>query len=107
MFLEPIFPVLPITGYAWFVHIAAIAGSICLAYAVFIEKEYRQDIIRGLGSLGLMVYAIFIENKIFAYGMGLVALASFVEFGEIMLGMHTHDKENLKKYKKLWRTRKK
>ncbi|MBU0661283.1 hypothetical protein KKG22_03850 [Patescibacteria group bacterium] len=105
MLLETFFPTLPTTGFTWFVHIIALAGAICLAYAVFIEKEYRQDIIRGLGAFALLGYAIFIKNGLFAFAMGILALASLVEFIEIMLGLHQTEKDHMKKYKHMWRTR--
>ena len=99
-------PNLPQSWQGMFLLVGAIIGTIMLVYAVFIEQEHRQDLIRMLGAGGLLVYAVFIEDIFFIIAMGAVALASLVEFIEILTGLHRHGREDLKKYKKLWRVKK-
>lgn len=105
--LIDLIPSLPATWGNAFLVMSAAVGTVLLVYAVFIEQEYRQDIIRMLGAGGLFVYALAIENVFFMIAMGAVALASAIEFVEIMMGLHKHNKEDLKRYKKMWRICKK
>ena len=97
------FPVLPAGWESTFIIVAAVLGSILLVYSIFIEQEHRQDIIRMLGAGGLLTYALAIEEPFFAIAMAAIAIASLVEFAEIYFGLHKHSKEDLKKYKQLWR----
>jgi len=78
-------------------------GIIFLVYAIFIEQEHRQDLIRALGAACLFVYAASIENMFFMVTFAAIVVASLIEFFEILLGLHKHSKEDLKKYKTLWR----
>lgn len=96
-------PTMPSSVGEIFLILGAFLGIILLVYAVFIEQEHRQDIVRMLGAGGLLVYAIYIQNTVFTIAMAAVALASAVEFVEILLGLHKHGQEDLKKYKKMWK----
>lgn len=107
MLLEDILPVIPQTPDEIFIIIGACLGIILMVYSVFIEQEHRQDIVRLLGSGGLLVYAISINNTLFTIAMAGIALASLVEFVEILIGLHKHSPEDLKKYKQMWRIGKK
>lgn len=106
MFLETIIPTLPASLAEIFIYVGAYLGIILLVYAVFIEQEHRQDIIRMLGAGGIFIYGLYIENTILCIAMGAIALASLVEFLEILFGLHKHGPEDLKKYKTLWRIQK-
>lgn len=99
-------PTMPTTIGETFLILGAFLGIVLLVYAVFIEQEHRQDIVRMLGAGGLLAYAIYIENIIFIIGMSAVALASLIEFIEILAGLHKHGKEDLKRYKNMWRLKK-
>lgn len=103
MLLESLIPTLPTSLAEIFIFVGAYLGIIFLVYSVFIEQEHRQDIIRMLGSGGLLIYAIYLDNLIFIIAMGAVGLASLIEFIEIATGLHKHSPEDLKRYKKLWR----
>ncbi len=107
MFLESFVPTLPGSPGETFIYVGAYLGIILLVYAVFIEQEHRQDIIRMLGAGGLLVYGVYVENPVFILAMAALGLASLIEFLEILFGLHKHGPEDLKKYKKLWRIEKK
>ncbi|MFH1286736.1 MAG: hypothetical protein ABII02_03210 [Candidatus Magasanikbacteria bacterium] len=104
MLLEGIFPILPTGKAELFLFLCGALGAIMLIYSQFVEAENRRDIIRILGSLGLLFYAIYIENLIFIIVSAGIGIAAFVEFIEILLGYHKHTpheiKEYIKKYKR-------
>ena len=100
-------PNLATTWQAAFLYVGAILGIILMTYSILVEQEHRQDIIRLLGAGGLLVYAIYIRDLFFIIAMAAVAIMSLIEFIEIYLGLHKHSPEDLKKYKALWRTKKK
>lgn len=102
MLLENILPNLP-NGYLLAFDIVAILSGVLLVYAVFVEQEHRRDLMRVLGAFGLGSYALYMGATLVAYAMFAVSIASAVEFIEIMLGLHKHGPEDLKKYKKMWR----
>ena len=85
------------------IHIVALVGVVLLPYAIFLEQAHRKDLVRLVGAFCLLTFAIYKADTIFILSMGALCLASVVEFTEIMLGMHTHAPEDLKKYKKMWR----
>ena len=97
--LFTIFPNLPWTWLEITVNVVACLGAIMVVYAIFLEAEKRQDAVLAIGALCLMVYAIWIGNTIFSVAMGGMALASFIEFIEIMAGRHLHSTEMVEKYK--------
>jgi hypothetical protein len=106
MLLYDIIPTLPASPSEWFILLGGILCSILLMYAVFIEQEHRQDLMRLLGTGGLFWYAVYINNLIFMIAMAGIAIASAIEFVEIYLGLHKHGPEDLKRYKKMWRMKK-
>lgn len=101
MLLQSLIPTLPATNIELTIYVVAYLGAIMLVYGLFLELERRQDLVFALGSAGLFVYALYINNIIFMIAMGGLFLASIVEFVEIMFGLHKHSPEDLKKYKKL------
>lgn len=100
MLLQSLFPLLPPLPET-IISVVAGLGAILLAYAVFLEQERRQDLVMFIGSACLFVYALFINNKIFMIATAGLAIASLVEFLEILIGLHKHGPEDLKKYKNL------
>lgn len=102
MFLNFI-PPLPTEPTLILMDIVALIGIFLLPYAVFLEQVHRKDLVRLIGSSCLLAFAIYHDQTVFILAMGAVALASVVEFTEIMLGMHHHAPDDLKKYKKMWR----
>ena len=105
MLLQSLVPYLPSSIVETWIFISASLSIILLVYAVFIEKEHRQDIMRLLGAGGLFVYALYIHNLLFMIAMGGLAIDSLVEFIEIMLGLHKHSPEDLQRYKTFVRTK--
>lgn len=89
------------------IHFVAIIGIILLPYSVFLEQVNRKDLVKLIGSSCLLAYAIYQGQTVFAIAMAGVALASLVEFTEILLGLHKNSPDELKKYKKMWRSREK
>ena len=80
-------------------NVVAGLGAILLTYAIFLEAERRQDAIFVIGASCLLVYALWIGNKIFSLAMAGVAIGAFIELIEIMLGRHPHTREMTEKYK--------
>lgn len=105
MLLQSFIPHLPSTLAETWLFIVGALSIILMIYAVFMEKEYRQDLVRLVGASGLLVYALYIGNLIFTIAMGAIAVASLVEFVEIMLGLHRHSPEDLARYKTFVRTK--
>ncbi|PIY92131.1 MAG: hypothetical protein CO030_01975 [Candidatus Magasanikbacteria bacterium CG_4_9_14_0_2_um_filter_42_11] len=105
MLLETFMPYLPSSVAETWIFVGAGISILFLVYAVFIEKEHRQDLIRLIGTGGLLIYAIYIHNVIFTVAMAALAVASLVEFVEIMLGLHKHSPEDLQRYKTFVRTK--
>ncbi|PIR76161.1 MAG: hypothetical protein COU32_03630 [Candidatus Magasanikbacteria bacterium CG10_big_fil_rev_8_21_14_0_10_42_10] len=105
MLLQSLIPYLPSSVAETWIFVGASISIILLMYAVFIEKEHRQDLVRLVGTGGLLVYAIYIHNLIFTIAMAALAVASLVEFIEILLGLHKHSPEDLQRYKSFVRTK--
>lgn len=93
------FPHLPTNTTETIVFVVGCLGGILLPYAVFLEKERRQDLIMAIGAACLLVYSVYQGNIIFSISMAGLFLASLVEFGEIYFGLHKHSPEDLKRYK--------
>lgn len=79
---------LPIPLFDTITNVVAVLGAILITYAIFLEKEKRQDAIFLVGALCLLVYALWIGNLIFTIAMSGLALASLVEMIEILTGYH-------------------
>lgn len=97
MLLENILPIFPqsIMGISM-----AILGIICtffVVYGLFLETEKRQDIFFMIGFFGLFVYAIFISSPIFVIMTLGMFMASSIELIEIIVGIHKHEKYDLKR----------
>jgi len=95
--IERCIPEFPCTSVA-VIYIVAILGAVLLVYGVFLEQEKRQDLVKMIGASALLVYALYIGNKIFIGAMAAYAVANFVEFLEIYLGKHKHTKTEIKDY---------
>jgi len=98
-YIFSLFPHLPLTNYEIIFNVVAILGAIMISYGIFIESEKKQDLIMVIGALCLFAYAVWIGNIIFMVAMGGVALASAIEFIEILLGRHVHSTDMVEKYK--------
>jgi len=70
-----------------------------LTYAIFLEAERKQDAVFTVGAGCLLVYSLWIGNKIFSVAMAGLMIGSFIELIEIMVGRHTHSLEMVEKYK--------
>ena len=80
----------------------AAVGVVLITYAVFLETERRQDLVFFVGAACLFVYALYVDNTVFMVAMAGLALASAVEFIEILIGLHKQEgKHELKRVKKL------
>lgn len=82
-------------------NVVAGLGAILITYAVFLEAERKQDAVLTIGASCLLVYALWIGNKIFSVAMAGLMFASLIELAEIMLGRHAHSKEMIENYKKM------
>ncbi|PIZ95425.1 MAG: hypothetical protein COX80_04455 [Candidatus Magasanikbacteria bacterium CG_4_10_14_0_2_um_filter_33_14] len=106
MFLNSIFPNLPNSTIELLIYVVAALGTVLITYAVFLEIERRQDLVFFVGASCLFVYALFIGNKVFMVATAGLAIASLVEFIEILIGLHKHDKNELKRIKSLGKYKK-
>lgn len=98
-YLFSLFPALPWTNLEIIMNVVAGLGAILITYAVFLEAERRQDAVLVVGAGCLLVYALWIGNKIFSVAMAGLMLGSLIELAEIVLGRHTHSSEDIAKYK--------
>jgi len=80
-------------------NVVAGLGAILLTYAIFVEAERRQDAVITVGAGCLLVYALWIGNKIFSVAMAGLMIGSFIELVEILLGRHVHSRELISEYK--------
>jgi len=106
MFLNNIFPNLPMNTIELMVYVVAALGAVLITYGVFLETERRQDLVFFVGAFCLFVYALYIGNKVFMIAMIGLGIASLIEFVEILLGLHKHDRNELKRVKSLGKTNK-
>lgn len=97
--IASIFPTLPWTGIDIIMNVVAGLGAIVITYAIFLEAERSQDALLSVGSACLLIYALWIGNKIFSVAMAGVLIASFIELIEIMTGRHAHSEEMVEKYR--------
>ncbi len=74
-------------------------GAIILTYGVFLEAERSQDAVFIVASACLLVYALWIGNKIFSLAMAGLLVGSCIELIEIMVGAHQHNDALVEKYK--------
>ena len=97
--LSSLFSTLPWPLTTVMMNVVASLGAIMITYAIFLEAERRQDAVFIVGATCLFIYALWIGNKIFSVAMAGVAVGSFIELIEIMLGRHTHSAEMVESYK--------
>jgi hypothetical protein len=83
------------------IQLVAILGAILVIYSQFVEAEFRRDLIRAIGALAVLVYALFIMNYIFILVSGGIFIAAVVEFIEIYFGLHKHKNRDIEQYKKM------
>lgn len=100
MLLQNLIPQLPTSLPLLFMYVGGMLGTILLCYAIFLEKEYRQDLALALGAALLFIYAWYIKNIFFMISMGGLALSALAEFVGIIEGKHRHTGEEVKEYKK-------
>lgn len=105
MFLENLIPQIPTNINEIVIYIAAFLGIVLFVYGVFMDTEKRQDLVFMLASGCLFVYALYISNLIFMIAMGGFFLAALIEFFEILFGIHSKDKYDLKKIVREGRTK--
>ena len=86
--LPTLLPTLPWQSLEVVVTIVAALGAILITYGVFLKTEKRQDVVTFLGAFALLIYALYIGNLLFTIAMSGLFLASFIEFIEIVLGLH-------------------
>lgn len=103
MFFTTLFPTLPNNPLDIFVYANLAVGIFLLFYATFIELEHRQDLIRIVGAAAILLYAIVHGNIPLIWVSGAIFLGSAIQFTEILLGLHKHSPEDLKRYQKMWR----
>jgi len=101
MLLQNLIPNLPLNFSELWIYLVAILGAIMVTYAIFLEIERRQDLVFLVGAYCLFIYALYINNAIFAIAMFGLFAASTVEFIEIYVGLHKHSPEDLKRYKNM------
>jgi len=106
MFLTSLFPTLPTGPLDTLVYAHLGVGIFLLFYATFVELEHRQDLIRILGAAAILLYALVHGNVALTWVSGAIFLGSSIQFVEILLGLHKHSPEDLKRYQKMWRIKK-
>ncbi len=72
------------------INVVAGLGALLLTYGVFLEAERRQDAVFIIASACLLVYALWIGNKIFSLAMAGLLIGSLIELMEILTGKHEH-----------------
>lgn len=80
------------------INVVAGLGAILLTYGIFLEVERRQDLVLMVGSACLLVYSLWIGNKIFSLAMAGVMIGSLIELVEILAGIHKHIDGTLEKF---------
>lgn len=98
-FLFNLIPGLPWDIMVIAMNAIAMAGATLHIYGVFLEKEKRRDIVFIMGGICLIIYSIWIRNKIFFLAMGGFTLASTIEFIEILTGRHQHTAKMVEDFK--------
>ena len=85
-----LFSTLPLPLLDIIINVVAGLGAILLTYGVFLEAEPRQDAVFIIASGCLLVYAMWVGNKIFSLAMIGLFVGSWIELIEILLGKHHH-----------------
>jgi uncharacterized membrane protein len=90
MLLDALIPTLPASALELCIFYASISGGVLLVYSQFIEAENRRDIVRMCGALGVLTYALWIQNLLFCIIFLGIFCAALIEFIEILAGYHKH-----------------
>ena len=85
-----IFSTLPWPLLDIIINVVAGLGALLLTYGVFLESERNQDTIFIIASACLLVYSLWIGNKIFSIAMAGLFIGSVIELTEILTGKHKH-----------------
>lgn len=88
--LANLFSTLPWPLLDTIINVVAGLGALILTYGVFLETERRQDAVFIVASACLLVYSLWIGNKIFSLAMAGLLIGSFIELVEILTGKHKH-----------------
>jgi fumarate reductase subunit C len=72
------------------INVVALLGALLLTYGVFLEAERRQDAVFIIASACLLVYSLWIGNKILSLAMAGLLIGSTIELIEILTGKHKH-----------------
>lgn len=83
-------PTLPWPLLDTIINVVAGLGALLLTYGVFLETERRQDAVFIVASACLLVYSLWIGNKIFSIAMSGLLIGSVIELVEILTGKHKH-----------------
>jgi len=97
MLLENILPNLPLIDINFFMSVLGVICTFFVVYGFFLETEKRQDIFFMIGFFGLFIYAVYITNPIFILTSLGIFCAATIEFIEMVVGIHKHEKYDLKK----------
>lgn len=97
--LANLLPTLPWTYLEIIINVVAALGAIMVTYGIFLEAERKQDAVFTIGAGCLLVYSLWIGNKIFSVAMAGLMVGSFIELVEIMLGRHEHSEKLVTDYK--------
>lgn len=73
-------------------------GALALIYSVLLEAERRQDAVIVVASTSLLVYALFIGDRIFAFAMAGMFIVAGRELIQILRGKHRHSSGDIEKY---------
>lgn len=85
-----LFPTMPWPLIDIVMNVVAALGAILLTYGVFLEAERRQDAVFIIASACLLVYSLWVGNKIFSIAMTGLFIGSWIELIEILTGHHHH-----------------
>lgn len=81
------------------VKVVGFLGSLLLIYAILLEEEKRQDAVFVVGSACLLVYSLYIDNKIFSFLAAGIFLVGGRELVQIIRKKHFHSNELVEEYK--------
>jgi len=90
MFLTNLFSTLPWPLIDVVMNVVAGLGAVMLTYGIFLEAERHQDGVFVIASACLLVYALWIGNKIFSLAMAGLMIGGLIELVEILTGRHKH-----------------
>ena len=98
MLLESYIPTLPTSIPLTLLYVVAGIGVVLMIYSQFVEAEHWRDVIRLVGSVALLFYAVYIRDSIFILVSLGITIASLIELIEIKTGHHVHNKHHVETY---------